>query len=56
MPQIISSAIGNVPPPGGVIKALTLSARAKNLDPETRENMVSLFGYKQVGAGWGWKG
>jgi hypothetical protein len=32
MPQIISSAIGNAPPPAAVVKALSASARAKDLD------------------------
>ncbi|KAJ9515395.1 hypothetical protein QJQ45_016390, partial [Haematococcus lacustris] len=43
MPQIISSAIANAPPPSGVVKALMANAMAKQINQDTRENMVCLF-------------
>ncbi|EFJ41758.1 hypothetical protein VOLCADRAFT_121617 [Volvox carteri f. nagariensis] len=43
MVQIISSAIGNVPPPDAVIKTLTASNKSKMLDAMTREKMRGIF-------------
>ncbi|GIL73332.1 hypothetical protein Vretifemale_3526 [Volvox reticuliferus] len=43
MVQVISSAIGNVPPPDGVIAALTASNKPKMLDPVTKEKMRAIF-------------
>lgn len=43
MPQIISSAIANAPPPVGVVKMLMRTHRAKRLDHRTKEKMVRAF-------------
>ncbi|PNH09390.1 hypothetical protein TSOC_003985, partial [Tetrabaena socialis] len=43
MMQIISSAIGNVPPPDAVVKALSASNTPKFVDPVTREKMKPVF-------------
>ncbi|KXZ56912.1 hypothetical protein GPECTOR_1g822 [Gonium pectorale] len=41
--QVISSAIGNVPPPDAVLKALSASNRIRMLDSVTREKMSYIF-------------
>ncbi|KAI9224124.1 hypothetical protein BC828DRAFT_374212 [Blastocladiella britannica] len=43
MYQIISSAMGNIPPPGVVISALHKQAKELPLDELTRENMYPIF-------------
>ncbi|GFR40520.1 hypothetical protein Agub_g1089 [Astrephomene gubernaculifera] len=43
IPQVISSAIGNAPPPDGVIRALSASNKVKMLDAVTREKMSCIF-------------
>ncbi|KAJ1954154.1 hypothetical protein EC988_002584 [Linderina pennispora] len=43
MPQIISSAIVNVPPPNAVIRAVHTSAKTYELDNSTNERMYRLF-------------
>ncbi len=42
IPQIISSAIGNVPPPDGVVTALTRFADPKQFDTVSEPHAVSL--------------
>ncbi|KAL0045166.1 hypothetical protein WJX82_010887 [Trebouxia sp. C0006] len=50
MPQIVSSAIVNAPPPEGVIKTLHLCSQAhKNIDKVTKEKMLRIF-HKEPGA------
>ncbi|KAG2442407.1 hypothetical protein HXX76_002493 [Chlamydomonas incerta] len=43
MQQIISSAIGNIPPPEAVLKALCTSNKPRMLDNNTREKMRGIF-------------
>lgn len=43
MPQIISSAIGNRPPPKAVVTALNLSAKREDVDVNTKETMLKMF-------------
>ncbi|GAB4814045.1 hypothetical protein N2152v2_001091 [Parachlorella kessleri] len=43
MPQIISSAIVNAPPPHPVIRMMVRTNFAKNVDHRTREKLVRLF-------------
>eukprot|EP00198_Chlamydomonas_reinhardtii_P002710 XP_001692046.1 predicted protein [Chlamydomonas reinhardtii] len=43
MQQIISSAIGNIPPPEAVLKALSASNKPRMLDNNTREKMRGIF-------------
>ncbi|KAG2448173.1 hypothetical protein HYH02_006758 [Chlamydomonas schloesseri] len=43
MQQIISSAIGNIPPPEAVLKALCASNKPRMLDNHTREKMRGIF-------------
>lgn len=51
MPQIVSSAIVNAPPPDGVIKTLHLCSQAhKNIDKATKEKMLRIF-HKEPGLG-----
>ncbi|KAL0040536.1 hypothetical protein WJX77_010023 [Trebouxia sp. C0004] len=51
MPQIVSSAIVNAPPPDGVIKTLHLCSQAhKNIDKATKEKMLRVF-QKEPGLG-----
>eukprot|EP00798_Chlamydomonas_sp_ICE-L_P007892 gene7892-1102_t len=44
MLQVISSAIGNAPPPAAVVKALENSAKARMVDADTCSTMINLFG------------
>ncbi|KAJ2165982.1 hypothetical protein IW139_002763 [Coemansia sp. RSA 353] len=43
MPQIVSSAIMNIPPPNLVIRAVHTSAKTYDLDKHTDESMYKLF-------------
>lgn len=43
MPQIISSAIMNAPPPTQVVKMLIRTSYAQNVDENTKEKMVKAF-------------
>jgi len=43
MPQIVCSAIGNAPPPDGLVKVLHLMGRAGFTNKQTRNKMCKLF-------------
>lgn len=43
MYQIVSSAIGNVPPPNAVLKSVNSSAKTLDAAPGTKEDMIELF-------------
>ena len=43
MPQIVSSAIANAPPPDGLLKALHLMGHAGHTNKHTRNKMCRLF-------------
>jgi len=43
MYNIVSSAIGNIPPPGLVIKTLHFNSKVEELNDETEERMVETF-------------
>ncbi|KAK9828764.1 hypothetical protein WJX72_001969 [[Myrmecia] bisecta] len=43
MPQVISSAIGNTPPPTGVVTALEMCKKEDHVTPSTVELMIDVF-------------
>ena len=49
MPQIVSSAIWNEPPPAGYLRVLERANRAHMLTATTREKMVRILASGPVG-------
>eukprot|EP00798_Chlamydomonas_sp_ICE-L_P030774 gene30774-35813_t len=48
MYQVISSAIGNEPPPASVVRVLNMSAKKTNLNKDTRELPVNLYSKRRM--------
>lgn len=46
--QVISSAIGNQPPPAGVVRAFNSFAKPEMTLPTTRERLIAVFDTKGV--------